>query len=640
MVNNHGLMNDKRLYVLRFAFYVLCMTFAPCILQAQEVLLPLQTRGEWKVERDERSAKDGAVRLPFFDDFSDYCGTPDPTLWEGANGYVNYGHGPLPPTVGVLTLDALDADGQLYEAASVDLFNADTVSSQPIRLDSLSAADSVVLSFYYLPGGGSGNMWERTGDEPDLLDSLILDFYDGQQWTTVWGRGGISVDTLIAHTGRDWQYVAIPIIDSAYLQNEFRFRFRNLCSLENNRKTGMTGNCDIWNIDYVTIDTNRSLSEVPVFRDIAFVEAAPSMLSHYQAMPARQYTADEMAENIRMTITNLYSSDLASQYGYCIVDATGDTVYRYDGGFENAPAFLPDGTYQSVAAHASPRVGYTFAPMDDPTDYTIIHTVREGVGGDNHQQNDTVRFVQHFVDYYAYDDGTAENGYGLTSTASHVYLAYRFDLNVADTLTAVAMYFNRTKNGENEYTPFNLTVWQNEDGKPGTILYRDEVRRFPEFNGLNKYHRYALEEPVVVEGSIFVGFDQGNNNYINLGFDRKHNSSDRIYYRTGTDWQESILSGSLMIRPYFGMAATVGVESGEWSMENLRAYPNPANEHVTIDRLPEGSTVQLYDLMGRLLQSSQENILRVASLPNGVYLMRVLPKDGRHVVSSKLVIKH
>lgn len=622
-----------KVYILRITFCVMMMLVGS-MAQGQEVLLPLQT-----APRSHTAAKaSGEVRLPFFDDFSDYCGTPDPTLWEGANGYVNRGHGPLPPTIGVLTLDALDADGQLYEDASVDLFNADTVSSQPIRLDSLTEADSVVLSFYYLPGGGSGNMWERTGDEPDEHDSLMLDFYDGQRWTMVWGRGGISVDTLIAQTGRDWQYVAIPIDNPAYLQSEFRFRFRNLCSLENNEKVGMTGNCDMWSIDYVTIDTGRSSSAVPVFRDIAFVAEAPSMLANYQAMPARQYTVDEMAENIGLTITNLYASALASQYGYCIVDATGDTVYSYDGGFENAPAFLPDGSYQSEAAHASPRVGYTFAPMDAATDYTIIHTVREGVGGDNHQQNDTVRFVQHFANYFAYDDGTAENGYGLTSTSSHVYLAYKFDLNIADTLTAVAMCFNRTLHGENEHTPFYLTVWQNEGGKPGTILYRDEARRFPEFVGLNKYHRYMLEQPVVVEGSIFIGFEQGNNNFINLGFDRNLNSSDRIYYRTSTDWQQSILSGSLMLRPYFGVAATVGVEraeSCEW-----RVFPNPANEHVTIDGLAEGSTVQLYDLMGRLILSSQENTLAVGSIPNGVYLMRVLPTNGQRVISTKLVIKH
>ena len=40
--------------------------------------------------------------------------------------------------------------------------------------------------------------------------------------------------------------------------------------------------------------------------------------------------------------------------------------------------------------------------------------------------------------------------------------------------------------------------------------------------------------PVVVSDSVFVGFEQANNYFINLGFDRNNNASDRIYYLTGT----------------------------------------------------------------------------------------------------------
>lgn len=41
---------------------------------------------------------------------------------------------------------------------------------------------------------------------------------------------------------------------------------------------------------------------------------------------------------------------------------------------------------------------------------TIEHGVREGVRG-MPPQNDTIRFTQVFDNYYAYDDGTPENGY-------------------------------------------------------------------------------------------------------------------------------------------------------------------------------------------------------------------------------------
>lgn len=600
--------------------------------QSQEVLLPASWAARQTVAAEPKS--DSAVGLPFLDDFSDYQGAPSPMLWAGGGALVNTGFGPQAPTVGVLTLDALDADGRLYGQATTSLFPADTAMSRPIRLDSLSAADSVVLSFYYLPGGGSGNLWERVGDTPEERDSLFLDFYAAadSQWHTVWSRGGVSVDSLVAATGRSWQYVAVALVDSVYFDSTFRFRFRNYCSIEDNGKTGMAGAGDQWNIDYVLLDSGRTATATPVFRDVAFVEPAGSMLASYRAMPARQFRPADMAVTLQTTITNLYSSALATQYGYAVVDMQGDTLYRYDGGYENAPPFLPAGSYQTAPAHASPAVGYAFEQSDNLREYTVVHMVREGVGGDGRQQNDTVRFVQRFDNYYAYDDGSAENGYGLTSTASRIYLAYRFDLNVQDTLTAVDMMFNPTLRDENEHVQFLITVWRAEEGKPGTVLYHDDVRRRPQAGAFN---RYMLEHSVTVDGSIFVGFEQVGNDYINLGFDRNTNSSDRIYYLTSTEWQQSILSGSLLLRPCFGQSATEAIGTAE-ALRGIALAPNPAHERVVVAGLPEGSTVRLYDMQGRQLLATRGTTVDVSGL-KGLFLLQATTPDGR-IFTEKLIV--
>lgn len=604
---------------------------APVAAQCQEVLLPASWQGYSVYAKSAATA----VTLPFFDDFSDYNGVPAADRWTESGALVNTGFGNRPPTVGMLTLDAYDADGRLYPQASTSLFPADTAMSLPLRLDSLTAGDSVVLSFYYLPGGGSGNLWERIGDTPDGQDSLFLDFYAAadSQWHTVWSRGGVSEDSLIAQTGLSWQYVAVAISDSMYFDSAFRFRFRNYCSLQDNGKPGMAGGGDQWNIDYVVVDRGRDAAAAPEFRDVAFVAPAPSMLAHYQAMPARQYRPSEMAQTIGMTITNLYSSALATQYKYAVVDGDGDTLYRYDGGYENAPAFLPGGSYQTAAAHAAPAVGYAFETGDTPREYTIVHMVREGVGGDDWQQNDTVRFTQTFGNYYAYDDGTAENGYGLTSTASRIYLACRFDLNVRDTLTAVEMMVNRTLGAQNEAIQFYLTVWQaDEDGKPGAVLYRDEERRRPVAGG---FESYELEHAVALEGSIFVGFEQVGNNYINIGFDRNTNSADRIYYLTSTAWQQSILSGSLLLRPHFGSSGTQGVE--EAVETRLTVWPNPASERVRIGW--ECLQWQLYDCRGSVLLMGSGTTVAVDGLPSGVYLLKVMAPTGEARMT-KIIVQH
>ena len=630
-----GALRPARLLVCLLVFNFQFSIFNSAI--AQEVLLPLQ----WGPQARPAAKTAGEpVQLPFFDDFSARGVFPAADLWESRGVTVGNGAGLMPPTVGVATLDAVGADGRLYEGAAAGLFTADTLCSQTIELGALAPADSVVLSFYYLPGGGKGDLWLRIGDAPEGSDSLMLEFYRAADstWVTVWARGGTEVDSLVRATGRDWQYVAVAVTDSAFFTDSFAFRFRNLCSVASTSKPGLAGNCDYWHLDYVLMDQGRTSVRTPEFRDVAFVAPAPSMLAHYQAMPARQYRQSDTAGTMEMTITNLFGSALATQYKYAVLDEQGDTLYRYDGGFENAPPFLPDGAYQTAAAHATPAVGYAFPEGTEQREYTVVHTVREGVGGDMHRGNDTVRFSQVFADYYAYDDGTAENGYGLTSTASRVYLAYRFDLNVEDTLTAVDMCFNRSLGGENEDIPFYITIWRCENGMPREVLYRDHTGRRPAFDGIDVYKRYVLESAVTVSDSIFVGFEQANNYFINLGFDRNCDASERICYLTGTEWQRSILRGALMLRPCFGVSATVGIEhpgrEAEWRM-----YPNPADEEVWMEGLSTDGEIRIYDMTGKLVASARGNRIETRGLANGVYVVRC--EDGEKAVGiKKLIVKH
>ncbi len=81
---------------------------------------------------------------------------------------------------------------------------------------------------------------------------------------------------------------------------------------------------------------------------------------------------------------------------------------------------------------------------------------------------DTLRFRQKFFNYYAYDDGTAEFGYGLTPTGAQ--LAYKFTLSRRDTLRAIQMYFNKTLTGANERY-FHLAVWGDLNGIPPATCF-------------------------------------------------------------------------------------------------------------------------------------------------------------------------
>lgn len=622
-------------------FLLVCVLVLSSLAHSQELLTPLQ----YGMVSDGRVSPKTAqtLRMPFFDDFSNYTGVPDSGRWMLPSGaVVNRDYDALPPTLGMVTLDAISDKGVIYPLASTAPFAADTLQSCDIRLDSVWDAsphaarlsDSILLSFYYLPGGGMGPEWQHVGVRPGPQDSLILEFWHASRgvWVRVWATGGLSVDSLVAATGHRWQRVNVMIADEGYLSSSFAFRFRNLCSLDDNPLSGMVGNCDQWSLDYVWLDAHRSQLD-STMHDVAFVSEPPSMLRDFQAMPARQYGAEAMADSIRMVIANRYSSPIATRYQYTVCDAEGEALYTYDGGFANVQPFLPGEVYQTAPAHAMPRVAYSFPVNGTPQTFFIRHAVHEGVGGDERGENDTVTFVQRFADYYAYDDGLPEKGYGVVATGQP-RIAVQFPLAVPDTLTVVSLFFNPTQNDANASITFRLAVWDDAGGVPGSLLYCDENMRRADETLMGAYQRFVLERPLPVSGTIYVGLVQQVSGYINLGFDCGHDHHDRCFYAIGNVWQTTVYSGSLMLRPAFGSAAMVGV--GQMPDVALSLWPNPVSDWLHVSwsgRELTGGTVAVYDMMGRCLTTRPVGVTSTMTLPTdawskGCYLLVLKNRDG------------
>ncbi|MDY5968987.1 MAG: T9SS type A sorting domain-containing protein [Bacteroidales bacterium] len=629
-----------------FALLLLCAASLPLPrVMAQEILVPLGTVAHGRAEASKSKAQK-KLQLPFFDDFSNYEGNPDNARWEMGHAVVNKDFGPLPPTVGVVTLDACQATGALHVGAASSLFGGDTLQSLPLRMDSLfapqpaalSISDSIYLSFYYLPGGGYGDMWARIGDAPETQDSLILEFFSvpDSAWQKAWATGGISVDTLLARTGSAWQWVAIPVKDEKYLCNGFRFRFRNLCSLEPQPKVGMVANCDQWNLDYIYLDKSRNRRD-SIVRDVAFVEKAPSMLRTYQAIPARQFIPSEMATSINMVITNRYGEPLSLHYSYRVLDPNGTEVTAYDGGTDNIAPYAQGHVYQTASAHAHPPVDFSYPVTGAPATFTVEHVVREGYGGDPFPQNDTLRFTQVFNNYYAYDDGMPENGYGLTSTSSRLDMATRFVLNVPDTLTALDLWFNSTRGGENIGIGFNICVWNNKDGMPSTLLHKDAGLQRVETESLDRFRRYRLAQPVILAAdTYYIGFEQNSKNFINVGFDRSGLQQGQNFYRTSSVWQQSILSGATLLRPCFGASALVGIPAA--TRQRVCVYPNPASDrlHVRLEGADAAARIELLNTQGRMERRTRGTapglyLIDLTGLPAGIYVLQVTQGGSRTI---------
>ena len=633
-------------------FIVFCGFVFAISSSAQEVLLPVAANPA-KLLESQSSAKESVdlrdqhLFLPFFDDFTSPGPYPDNTLWADSFVYVNSSYGYHPKTFGVATFDALDQYGKIYEEAETNLyqFEADNLTSQPIRLDvrvendtetPLTPADSVIISFYYQPQGKGFAPIERDSlvlqflkiiDEPDKLNDDD-DEHNPELWVTVWSKTG---ETLEEFSGGEFPYlkrVAITIEDEDYFREDFRFRFKNYASYPAMKTpVNYAGNTSIWNIDYVYLDANRSVNDV-YYHDIAFVEPAQSILLNYTAMPWSHYIASpqtQLKSNFDVVFANLDNIIYNYTYRYFITDEDGELIRNYSGGSWNIAPFDESG-YQNYEPHTSPLVISNPLPTDEAEERTfyIKHVIREGAQGDWFQRNDTIVYEQHFSDFYAYDDGVPEGGYGLSGWNPQG--AYRFIIPKPDKIKSVSFFFNHTLFEQNQI-PFHLMVWKSLD--PVEVLYESEVI-IPEYSDDRfGFVNFPLTEAVNVVDTFYVGWAQLNSDFINLGFDFNNDAGQNIFFNVDGNWQQSIYSGALMIRPYF--ESPVNINDYGFNSEPFSLYPNPVNNGVInikdFRSNKQGALIQIFDIKGRLvMETKYSDSVNIISLMPGTYILKISEK--------------
>ncbi len=161
--------------------------------QAQVILTPLSTdplRRQQIESANPVKESEGRISslldIPFFDDFSNYIGSPDPSRWQKTGGtYVNNRYGQTPVSVGVVTFDGLQSNGDAYLFGNVVNQPCDSLISLPFRLSSFGPEDSVYLTLFWQPEGN--------GEAPNASegDSIYLLFKtNSDTWVPKWGVTG------------------------------------------------------------------------------------------------------------------------------------------------------------------------------------------------------------------------------------------------------------------------------------------------------------------------------------------------------------------------------------------------------------------------------------------------------------------
>lgn len=567
------------------------------------------------------------------DDFSYDGPYPDTSMWLDNTVFINRGYGKAPITVGIATFEGLNAKGYPYNFAvgNTSSISADSLTSKPIDLN-YPAGDSIYLSFFCQPQG--------LGEKPETADSLVLEFKAPgitSPWKQIWNKSG---STLVTNDS-SWTRVMIPITDTAmYLKKGFQFRFRNYATV--------SGNLDHWHIDYVYLNRLRSKTDT-IFSDIAWVYNATPLLKNYRVMPWKQFLRSELRDSVPNWIRNNYSILQNINYDYQLTnDNTPATIGTFNGSVNLLPfdsthiytdCDVDLGCIEAVALDTNVFP----ASLTAPTQFSLKHFYTNTLG-DLKAFNDTITARQDFSNYFAYDDGTAENAVGINYL--NAQLAEKFLLNVGDTLQCIDIYFNPIIINATLYS-FLLNVWNDNAGVPGTAVYTSASVLTPAYPqmGQNKMTRYKLEPPLYLNpGTFYIGFTQKTDQFLNIGQDKNTNSQDKIFSKTSGGWSPSPLTGSLLMHPLFGAEADfVGIENIPAPEErSFIVYPNPANDKLYIKRSADQSIQKsmytIIDLYGREVMKDVLNAsesIDISGLSEGIYFIRIT--EGQYSSTTKFI---
>jgi hypothetical protein len=628
----------RLLRLLRLA--LLAAGLLPLTTQAQ-VLGSLTSDPSRAVEsaRPGAAARTTALALPFFDDFSTQPeGRPSSQRWEQRGGtLVNNRFVLAPPSRGAVTFDGLNGQGQPYGNFFSD---TDTLTSLPIDLSQLTAADNAYLSFFWQAGNIFSAPTAASSSRAVFIQLEFLGNAGPNDWRQIWIQRSQGQRT-------GFQQLLFPVTEARYLHAGFRFRFHTSGNQSN------VNNDDAWSIDYVRLDRNRSAAD-STNRDIATSRPLNSLLKRYTAMPVWQYNASanpsgELNDVISTTVNNLGPGPAGTPVDWLgtLQVLPGSAVATTT---KNGKSLDPHTRQTPVTVDARSLV----IPLT-PEEKVIRHSIYLLTGEAATSltvRNDTISRVTELKNYYAYDDGTPEGTLSIErfSTAGIRYRAYRFDLNKPDQVRSLRLYpILPAAAGR----VISANVWDDQGGKPAAQPKATQSITIPATLPAGQtYIDVIFPTPVTVSGTFYVGYGHGQfgNQVVPFGLDL-NNAPPAGYFLKSTFgvWEDASFdyssvggapAGSIIMRPVMTNGTTISAVADARTAAAYSLYPNPSAGRVRVECPYKQAAV--LDALGRTVwtqPAAQRGLadLELGQLPGGVYLVQLTLANGL-LVNKRLVI--
>jgi hypothetical protein len=539
------------------------------------------------------------LTLPFWEDFYNSNDTPSDSLWQNSNDVlINDYYAYLPPTAGVATFDGLKYNGSPYSTDPESSELTDRLTSGFIDLSAHSPSDNIYLSFFYQFGG--------YGEAPDVDDGdrLMLEF---KNESGAWQQAIVITPGESQNPLRFYQ-VLVPVNDPVFFHDNFQFALQSFGN--------QSGPFDVWNVDYIYINTNRSSTDL-FYPDRAIIKRISNIFKDYVSIPRTHVDFESDYETPYYLLGNLY--DLFQTYRQEVSitvfqeDNTTTVHYPQTQQGTNSPIF-PDEIDTVKVPFRITSSG--FPPVDSNIyriDYKIaVNTFDNRLDSGNYnvryepidfRVNDTIRQSFFLEDYYAYDDGTAEAAAGLQVAGNQ--LAYRFGLKNVDSTYIYAIDINTVYSGESALgKSIDLHVWSSNNGKPADAVYTETVTLTGD-NSRSSFSRYELARPPLVKDTFYIGFTLNSTGRAPIGLDKSSHNSDKLLENIDGNWFPvgDRIIGSLMIRPVVGPEpddTVTGVEKDAKDVkeDNLQVYPNPSADGIIFIK-GKVSSVNVFDISGK-----------------------------------------